>query len=387
MEKYYRLSTAQDVIEVLKFSINNKKGKKPTVADVVKDKFMISDDNITGDLAWDIGRIISATLTRPDRDESVRLIDEIVALIKEDDEKEKKHTIEKAYKDTCLYWFCRWKRHLEEEIKKEKDPELREEAPMKQNIQQNKEDNENYENREDKALITPKDIYKNLWNCRDFELKHFWQRSVFLATFLLACYPGYGILLFKILETNGNKTFGILNVVALTVALLGVALSVLYIMMAKGSKYWYECYEKALYWIERDPKYCDWKVAVDMDNSMYLHGSVPSPERLSPYLMSLKAWRYSPSKINIAIGQISMLLWIIVYAAHVIYFSVSVRLSDLFFADSRIHGGIVFFSLVFWVLLMFVVMCPMSGLDSSTQEEREQAKREEMEENNSLRDK
>ena len=29
---------------------------------------------------------------------------------------------------------------------------------------------------------------ETLWRCRDFELKHLWQRSVFLSAFLILCF-------------------------------------------------------------------------------------------------------------------------------------------------------------------------------------------------------
>ena len=43
--------------------------------------------------------------------------------------------------------------------------------------------------------ITLKDAYEELWRCRDFELEHLWQRSIFLATLLVVVYPGYGSLI------------------------------------------------------------------------------------------------------------------------------------------------------------------------------------------------
>ena len=98
--------------------------------------------------------------------------------------------------------------------------------------------------------ITSKDIYTSLWRCRDFELSHLWQRSIFLTAFLVMCFTGYGSLLLKICEyvTDDNKyiPFCILSIACLCVAFLGIILSALWIMMGKGSKAWYEKYEIAL---------------------------------------------------------------------------------------------------------------------------------------------
>lgn len=132
--------------------------------------------------------------------------------------------------------------------------------------------------------ITSKDIYSSLWRCRDFELSHLWQRSIFLTTFLVMSFTGYGSILLRICEyiTDDNKRipFCILNIAGLFIALLGVVLSALWIMMGKGSKAWYEKYEKALYNIEREAKYSKNIVINDMDNEMLMHGSLPSPNPL-----------------------------------------------------------------------------------------------------------
>lgn len=50
--------------------------------------------------------------------------------------------------------------------------------------------------------IQPKDIYESLWRCRDFELSHLWQRSVFLTAFLLLAYTGYGVLMLQIMTVK-----------------------------------------------------------------------------------------------------------------------------------------------------------------------------------------
>jgi len=51
---------------------------------------------------------------------------------------------------------------------------------------------------EDKISI--KEIHETFWRCRDFELSHLWQRSIFLSAFLILCFTGYGSLLITMLE-------------------------------------------------------------------------------------------------------------------------------------------------------------------------------------------
>ena len=42
--------------------------------------------------------------------------------------------------------------------------------------------------------LTSKDIYRAYWHCRDFEITHLWQRSVFLTAFIVLCFSAYGCL-------------------------------------------------------------------------------------------------------------------------------------------------------------------------------------------------
>ena len=50
--------------------------------------------------------------------------------------------------------------------------------------------NQNENMAEEKISI--KEIHETLWRCRDFELSHLWQRSIFLSAFLILCFTVYG---------------------------------------------------------------------------------------------------------------------------------------------------------------------------------------------------
>lgn len=49
-------------------------------------------------------------------------------------------------------------------------------------------------------LITTKDVRDQLWNCRDFELSHLWQRSIFLTTLLVLCLTAYGVVVMELVD-------------------------------------------------------------------------------------------------------------------------------------------------------------------------------------------
>ena len=163
------------------------------------------------------------------------------------------------------------------------------------------------------------EIYKTLWECRDFEIDHVWQRAVFLSAFLLACYAGYGGLIMGL--ATADKTtipFPVANIVAFGIACVGLVLSLVWIMMAKGSKAWYEHYEKAI-------------EAFELYNRSAFEKHVPSKGIInihketgfetpptSSWLWDTKGGAYSVAKINIVIGHISTVIWGILIAMHLI---------------------------------------------------------------------
>ena len=161
------------------------------------------------------------------------------------------------------------------------------------------------------------EIYKTLWKCRDFEIDHVWQRAVFLSAFLLACYAGYGGLIMGLATAEKvSISFPVANLIAFCVACVGLVLSLVWIMMAKGSKAWYEHYEQAIKAFEkfqgasfeRDALFC---------RTMDIHkefGFETPPT--SSWLWNTKGGAYSVAKINIVIGHISTVIWGVLIAIH-----------------------------------------------------------------------
>lgn len=216
--------------------------------------------------------------------------------------------------------------------------------------------------------ITSKDVYSSLWRCRDFELSHLWQRSIFLTTFLVMSFTGYGSMLLRVCEyiTDDNKCipFCILNIAGLCIALLGIVLSALWIMMGKGSKAWYEKYENALYHIERNEKYSKAIVANDMDDEMLMHGSLPAANPLDTSLFTTNAGRFSVSRINIAIGQVSIVVWCLAYLIQSICFSFSNQLLFIL-NDCGTFPWVSILSLLVWLLLLVLIIVIVKLLQKS----------------------
>lgn len=155
--------------------------------------------------------------------------------------------------------------------------------------------------------VEPKDAYERAWACRDFELSHLWQRSVFLAVFLLAIAGAYGTLLLKIYFPDDVEkicTTWQQHAIASGVCWLGITFSILWVMMAKGSKYWFERYEAGINEYESEERITGKKLI-----NYPHHGEMPLLEKhqYDENIFSTKAGHYSVSRVNAVIGIISLI--------------------------------------------------------------------------------
>lgn len=165
-----------------------------------------------------------------------------------------------------------------------------------------------------------KDILDRLYRCRDLEISNLWQRSIFLSVFIVLCFTGYGYLLLQIICsttkqccTDENQIY-YLNIAVIVLGCVSCIFSILWICMAKSSKAWYEVYETAISNFESN--YSD-ILKIPKDNIMGEMGLYW--DKMSSCLYSAKAGAYSPSKINIAIGQVCFSIWLFVIAIHSIF--------------------------------------------------------------------
>lgn len=164
-------------------------------------------------------------------------------------------------------------------------------------------------------FLSEKDVYEELFRCRDFELSHLWQRSVFLATFILGLAVAYGTLAIKILFPEENSCIkDIHHIAAVGLCILGIIFSFLWIMMAKGSKQWTERYENAI-------SNCHWvsKCSANISNDAGFYGNLAplEPKKVSSSILSPMAWCFSPSRINAVIGIVALFAWSSLTAVHV----------------------------------------------------------------------
>lgn len=174
------------------------------------------------------------------------------------------------------------------------------------------------------------EIYKEVWECRNFELSHLWQRSVFLAVFLLAIAGGYGKVICSMffpseqiivvcnhgaeisndVETSSIKSNQ--HLLAYALCWLGIVFSLLWVMMAKGSKYWYERYEGAICW------FVDGEFTEFLDKTTPYHGNTPKLDssRTNENVFSTLAGHFSVSRINVMIGIVALIAWSFLNMVH-----------------------------------------------------------------------
>lgn len=166
--------------------------------------------------------------------------------------------------------------------------------------------------------------YKILYQAYADEIRNLWQRSIFLATFMTLAWGGYGALQLKavekIIEThtqsqNAEQTLNLVYVFSsLGLCLIIIVLSLLWIAMAKGSKFVQEAHEAhILKHNELDCLFCDLD---KYQNGDYDTKTLKQTSKNS-FWNPLKSYRYSPSKINIALGWVSCLLASILSIVHI----------------------------------------------------------------------
>lgn len=223
-------------------------------------------------------------------------------------------------------------------------------------------------------------VYSRMFDRMNNEINRLWQRSIFLGTFLVLIFVGYGNVLLKLFNFSDPKETGFLyssplNVICVGISILGISLSILWIMMAKGSKAWQEKYERTIYEFESNGNNWD-DLLRKLAKFGIPHGRLRGirPEEFSNCMLSCKAGGFSPSKINILIGQLSWAFWCFIGFVHIFLYSdwqaVGLRIIAMFQLCPK---GVVFFVfLIIVALSLFALPClGKSGVIQKKQKQEE----------------
>lgn len=220
------------------------------------------------------------------------------------------------------------------------------------------------EHDDEKNRISLKDFRETFYECRNFEITHLWQRLVFLTAFIVICFTGYGNLYsLKFNETPQieNITFHLLS---LGLAIMGIAFSVIWIAMGKGSKAWYEIYEGAICDIEEN-------MSSDADNykmgylASFIAGKKNYQKSLNEMLTNNNAGAYSVSKLNIIFGQVLTCMWTVIFFIHLYFIVNNLAALKLFLEKYFILSNIIFSGACSLLIIYFIAKLIKSNSKSS----------------------
>ena len=201
-------------------------------------------------------------------------------------------------------------------------------------------------------------IYELLYKAYADEIKNLWQRSIFLGAFMVLVWTGYGALQLKFITREcGKFDTNVYYFASLGLCAVIIVLSLLWIAMAKGSKFVQEAHEDKIknfdfLYLEIDNMFCrldSYEYPLQKSKNNDTKNTTMNPN-LNPnffFIGALRAYRYSPSKINIALGWLSIFIAVILVIIH-IYKAVSI---------SPVIAGI------FGVFL--AILCPLSTFIST----------------------
>lgn len=138
-------------------------------------------------------------------------------------------------------------------------------------------------------------LYKRYQECRDAELKRFWEDSKYIWIFMAVCFTAYGCLVTKILGQDSavNHYHYVLSV---AICIVGFILSYLWYKMAKSLKYWYEVFEIAIWEME------SYANIFKFDSQYLIHNYWTTKEQEDHIS--------SPSKIVIHISILLIVFWV-----------------------------------------------------------------------------
>ena len=213
--------------------------------------------------------------------------------------------------------------------------------------------------------LTKLDLYERYWKCRDFELTTLWQKAIFLGPILVMIFTGYGAFFAKCFVVENevklfDSDFSENHVIAVAIAIMGMLFSILWIRMMKGSKAWYEVYERAITAMDTQK---DWIFDRELleCGAGFKHHRLPGYKLVNKndkpqfcdFLFSTKGGCYSPSKINIVIGQISLVIWFLVAMLHLI------SCIDFFSKKTGYVSAIIieFLTILFVLFIAFMSKC------------------------------
>lgn len=183
-----------------------------------------------------------------------------------------------------------------------------------------------------KDIPNAMDVYNFLWRGRDIELAHIWHRSIFFAVFIMGITSIYAIyfkdiFIYQFIKKNSfdctcRAQILVFGLIPIIITVMGIIFSILWIMMAKGSKAWYEIYEDSIAKISDIDGFWDHQSIKDVykksiDEFTFGNLSLKKETKCDQCLFSTNGGAFSVSKINIMIGIVLFILYIGLFIFHI----------------------------------------------------------------------
>lgn len=238
-----------------------------------------------------------------------------------------------------------------------------------------------------KLCDTPKRdrILDRLYQCRELEITAQWQRSVFLAAFIILLFTGYA----KLIELFFSKNITCLpfHWTGLILAFLIFIFGILWLAMAKGSKRWTDIYETKIFLYEekrrvnipeqfkcKTERFCknyNDKFRPSPPNALCCYKKGDSLEKKNSF-WSFSSATASTSKVNIMIGFIILIFGAVAFMLHV---SILIKRDFLhYFPEFRnllLYVIVVAFSGgVGWILWQFLKHVPYKAEKKHSREDK-----------------
>lgn len=146
-------------------------------------------------------------------------------------------------------------------------------------------------------------------------------------------FTGYGCLVLEIVREEAKVL--LISEIGCVISIIGFVFSIIWIMMAKGSKAWYEVYERKINLIENE---------LGIDKKYLMKTAECKSGSLDSNLCSKLAGTYSVSKLNILIGQILAGIWVGVIIIHLIV--IILNIDDFEYVANKIKIALIVMSIL-----------------------------------------
>ncbi len=204
-------------------------------------------------------------------------------------------------------------------------------------------------------------IFEKLWECRDLEIEHYWHRMVFMTAFMVLSFASYGGLVVALIGMDTLPPFVLSNAGCFIISIVGMIVSIFWIMMSKGSKAWYEEYEHVITAFVKQGMNENRLASFAGHN----YESIPNltDAEINDFIWNTKAGGYSVSKVGIGLGHLALAVWIVIGGLHLWLIGTfsdwhsAVSYIESVATFNRLFYGSVLFMLFFW---LYVKQCLFS---------------------------